>query len=149
MSEALNVLLRKLWLPALAIAIGASFATGLEPLDAGTCRAYEGGVSGNDPDARTTLVLCRADDRVYGRLRTEGRSGVSVGEVVGELDEDGRTLSLVGIDALVNEPNPGWMFCYDDVYALRWDPSAQRLSGTYRSEACDDTGTLIVIPRDR
>lgn len=146
MSYGLVLVAKRLVFPALAVALGVQIAAPLTLVADGTCRSFEGGLSGNDPDAATTVVLCRSDERLYGRLRVEGTSGVSVAELVGEVRPSGHVV-LVDVDALVDEPRPGWMFCFDDVFDLSWDPLAQRLSGTYRSEQCDDSGTVVVIPR--
>jgi len=146
MSYGLVLVVKRLAVPLLGLALGAQLATSMTMVQDGTCRSFDGGLSGNDPDAATTMVLCRSDDRLYGRLRVEGASGVSVGELVGEVGPAGRVL-LIDVDALVNDPQPGWMFCFDDLFDLRWDPVAQRLAGTYRSEQCDDTGTIVVIPQ--
>jgi hypothetical protein len=146
MSYGLVLVGRKLALPILAVALGAQLGGPLVMVQDATCESFEGGLSGNDPDAAATLVLCRSDDRLYGRLRVEGSSGVSVGELIGEVGADGHVV-LADTGPLVDEPRPGWMFCFDDVFDLTWDPLAQRLAGTYRSEQCDDTGTIVVIPR--
>ena len=146
MSYGLVLIVKRIAVPALALAFGAQLAASMAIVPDGTCRSFEGGLSGNDPDAATTMILCRSDDRLYGRLRVEGASGVSVGELVGEVGPAGRIV-LVDIDALVDEPRPGWRFCFDDLFDLRWDPVAQRLAGTYRSDQCDDSGTIVVIPQ--
>jgi hypothetical protein len=145
MTIGLSLVARKLALPGLAIA----FAALLAPapfLEDGTCRGFDGGLSGNDPDAEATLVLCRCGERLYGRLLIEGVSGVSVAELRGELTGS-RGIHLEDSRGLVARAEPGWTYCFDDVWDLSWDPFGERLSGTYRSEQCDDSGTLRLAPR--
>ncbi len=146
MSYGLSLVARKALLPTLAITLGALMYVPGTLVENGTCERFAGGLSGNDPDAETTLVMCRCGDRLYGRLRVEGQAGLSVGELVGELRDDGHAV-FVDVQPLVSRPNPGWQFCYDDVYELSWDPAERRLSGTYRSEQCDDTGTMVLRRR--
>lgn len=145
MSYALSLVARKALLPALALTLGAMMYAPIPLVEDGTCRSFEGGTSGNDPDAETSLVMCRCGDRLYGRLRVEGQAGLSVGELFGELQGDRAVFA--DMNPLVSRPNDGWMFCYDDTYELTWDPRTGRLSGTYRSEQCDDTGTVVLLPR--
>lgn len=146
MSIGLSLIARKLALPGLAIALAALLGSPAPLVDDGTCRSFEGGLSGNDPDAEATLVLCRCGERLHGRLRVEGMSGVSVSELAGDLSPAGQ-VRLVDTHGMVDRPQPGWAFCFDDVWELNWDPYGQRLSGTYRSEQCDDLGTILVLPR--
>lgn len=145
MSYGLSLVAKRALLPALAITLGAMLYVPSTLVEDGTCRSFEGGLSGNDPDAETTLVMCRCGDRLYGRLRVEGQAGLSVGELFGELRGDRAVFA--DVNPLISRPNEGWMFCFDDVYELSWDPRAERLSGTYRSEQCDDSGTLVLLPR--
>lgn len=145
MSYALSLVARKAVLPLLALLLGGLLYAPATLVEHGTCRTFDGGASGNDPDAETTLVMCRCGDRLYGRLRVQGQAGLSVGELFGRLE--GERVVFDDTRPLVSRPNPGWTFCYDDDYELTWDPRAERLSGTYRSAQCDDTGTLVLRPR--
>lgn len=141
-----GLIARRLALPGLALLVGASFSTSMAFLEEGTCRRFEGRAAGNDPDGFATLDLCRDGDRLWGLLRVEGQAGVSVGELVGSVDRLGN-VDLTDIDAVVDKPNDGWMFCFDDVYDLEWDPITRTVSGTYRSEECDDSGRVLLRAR--
>lgn len=145
MSYALSLVARKAFWPALALTLGALLYAPGVLVEHGTCRTFDGGASGNDPDADTTLVMCRCGDRLYARLRVEGQAGLSVSELFGHLE--GERAVFHDARPLVDRPNPGWTFCYDDSYELTWDARANRLSGSYRSEQCDDTGTLMLEAR--
>lgn len=146
MSYGLSLVARKLLLPSVALVLGAMAYTPGTLVADGTCQRFEGGLSGNDPDAETQLVMCRCGDRLYGRLSVEGQAGLSVGEIVGEVRDDNRAV-FVDVRPIVSQPNDGWMFCFDDVYELTWDPFSEKLSGTYRSEQCDDSGTMVLLRR--
>ncbi|MFZ9886430.1 MAG: hypothetical protein ACO3JL_02915 [Myxococcota bacterium] len=136
----------RLLLPALAIAIGALLESPLALVPDGGCRRFEGALSGNDPDAEASLLLCRSGAQLSGRLLVDGTAGRSVAGVRGELRPGNRAL-LSDLDPVYSEPRAGWEHCYDDVYDLGWEPLAQRLTGTYRSERCDDEGTLALRMR--
>lgn len=130
-----------------AIAVGAALRADevrSAAVDGGRCRVFVGAVSGNDPDARVRLTLCRGEAEsgaVRGQLVWNGRSGTSVRDVEGALGADGR-LHLVDARIALDAPNPGWMFCPVDEYALVWDPRGDTLSGSYVSAACDDHAAL-------
>lgn len=133
----------------LAVAVGAALRA--EPATAvvadGACRVFVGGVSGNDPDVRVRATLCRVGDDVRGQLVWHGRSGVSVRELTGEIAGD--AMQLVDARITVDAPNPGWMFCPVDEYALVWDPRGATLTGTYASAACDDhAGIWLAVDHD-
>jgi hypothetical protein len=106
----------------------------------GACRAFAGSVSGNDPDVRVRATLCRVGDDVRGQLVWHGASGISVRELAGSVEPSpgGERLTLVDARITLDAPNPGWMFCPVDEYALVWDPRGATLTGTYASAACDD-----------
>lgn len=133
----------RLLLPALAIAIGGLLESPLSVVPDGGCRRFEGALSGNDPDADASLLLCRSGAQLSGRLLVDGMAGRSVAGIRGELRPGSRAL-LTDLDPVYSEPHFGWEHCYDDVYELAWDPLGQRLTGTYRSERCDDEGTLAL-----
>lgn len=141
-----GLLAHRLALPALAIALGALLSAELTLVADQSCRRFLGSSSGNDPTGVATLDLCRDGERLWGLMRVEGQAGVAVGELVGHVDDEGQ-IRLVDIGAVVDRPNTGWMFCFDDVYQLRWKPLQGRIVGEYRSEECDDVGQVTLAAR--
>ena len=134
--------LRSLVLPVAAIGMGVwMFAPAPVALDDGSCRQFEGAAGGNDPSARLEFTLCRNGADITGHLTWSGESGESASELHGHLTSEGR-LVLADIRPLVDRPNDGWVFCYDDRYDLGWNAEKSTLIGTYRSDGCNDTGEM-------
>ena len=135
--------LQRLTLPAAAIFIGSALAA--PHLDAGiadgACHVFQGNAAGNDPTGSLEITLCREDRRVDGWLRWRGQSGQSLSHLRGVVDARAR-VRLVDMEAIVDAPNPGWVFCYDDIYDLRFDADKNALRGRFDSSACNDHGSI-------
>lgn len=146
MLEITRLVARRLALPALSVAIGGWMVSSYAMVRDHSCTRFEGRMGGNDPCALATLDVCRDGDRLWGLLRSEGQSGVSVSELSGEIGRLGAA-KLRTIDVVVNEPNPGWTFCFDDQLAFQLDPISRQLLGEYSSAACADEGRLRMRER--
>lgn len=138
------LLARKMLLP-----LGAAFlgAWAFVPPEVGiadrACHVFEGQAEGNDPTAQMSFYLCRAGDRVEGHQSWRGQSGHSASLIEGRVDADGH-IHLWGAEPLLDEPNPGWTFCYDDTYDLVWDADEGALVGRFASAACEDRGEIVL-----
>ena len=146
MLETTRLFAKRLALPALSILAGSFLASSQAMVQDHTCARFEGRLGGNDPCAFASFDVCRDGDRLWGLLRSEGQSGVSVSELSGEMGLLG-VAKLRTIDMVVNQPNPGWTFCFDDVVEMQLDPISRQLHGTYSSMACSDSGEIRMRKR--
>lgn len=146
MLEVTRLLARRLSLPTVAIAVGGLMSSSYALVQDHACARFEGQMGGNDPCALATLDVCRDGDRLWGLLRSEGQSGVSVSELSGEMGLLG-SARLRTIDVVMNEPNPGWTFCFDDQLAFQLEPMSRQLLGQYSSVACADEGEIRLRER--
>ena len=143
--------IRNVSLPSLALVLGVLAQTPPMGIDDGACRHFEGPSGAtdpaqlNDPKALVVLSLCRQGDSLQGVLKWSGESGKSITALSGQVDGEG-VIHLRDESILMNQPSPGWAFCFDDVYRLKWSTHQDALVGEYRSATCRDRGMLVLSP---
>jgi len=127
---------------AAAVGLPSTAAARPVPLDPEEgCELYVGSASGNDPTAQVELRFCPEGAEVSGVLQWSSlRSGWNRRAVRGSWDGTGAELTLRDERIIEERPEPGWRFCRVDQYTLRRE--GDRLWGSYRSNACNDTATV-------
>jgi hypothetical protein len=129
-------------LPALAQA-GASRP---DPLAAESgCEHYRGTpIGANDSTQQFELMVCTTPDGIRAKVQTSSLvSGWSVRQSVGSWDAAGQVLTLAETHFLDSRPEPGWHFCLINSIVL--EKTAEGLSGSYESVACDDRAKLELV----
>jgi hypothetical protein len=106
------------------------------------CEHYRGTpIGANDASQQFELMICTTPDGIRAKVQTSSLvSGWSVRQSVGSWDAAGQVLTLREIEFLESRPEPGWHFCLIESIVL--EKTAEGLSGTYVSEACDDRAQL-------
>ncbi len=91
------------------------------------------------------LYLCKNGTALTGEILLSGaQSGFSVRALVGSVAPDG-SLSLQETNPVEEGRAAEWKFCSDTRYSLT--PSADgSVRGKYRSNECDDTAAVFLIP---
>jgi MYXO-CTERM domain-containing protein len=129
-------------LPALAHARAAR----PDPLRAESgCDHYRGSANGaNDATQQFELMVCTTPEGIRAKVQTSSLvSGWSVRQSVGNWDAAGQVLTLREIEFLESRPELGWHFCLIDSIVL--EKTAEGLSGSYESLACDDRAQLELV----
>jgi hypothetical protein len=109
------------------------------------CDHYRGTpIGANDSTQQFELMVCMTADGVQAKVQTSSLvSGWSVRQSVGSWDATNQVLTLQETSFLESKPEPGWRFCLIDSLVL--EKTAEGLSGTYVSEACDDRAQLELV----
>ena len=91
------------------------------------------------------LYLCKNGTALNGEILLSGaQSGFSVRALVGSVAPDG-SLSLQETNSVEEGRAAEWKFCSDTRYSL--NPGADGfVRGTYRSDGCDDSAAVFLIP---
>ena len=109
----------------------------------GGCELWRGVAHGNDPSAQLEFELCPAEGgRLRGRMQW---SSLESGSCVRKIDgiSTGAGVHLVDLAIIEDHPQPGWHFCKADSYDFHLE-GADRMVGTYDSEACNDHATVTL-----
>jgi MYXO-CTERM domain-containing protein len=117
-----------------------------DPLQAETgCDHYRGTpIGANDSTQQFELMVCTTPNGIRAKVQTSSLvSGWSVRQSVGGWDATGQVLTLRETEVLESRPEPGWHFCLIDSIVL--EKTANGLSGTYVSEACQDRAQLELV----
>lgn len=111
-----------------------------------SCQSFRGESKGNDP-MNVQLYLCKNGTALNGEILLSGaQSGFSVRAIVGSIAPDG-SLALKETHSVEEGRAAGWKFCSDTQYSLT--PGTDGfVRGTYRSNECDDSATVFLIPDD-